>query len=189
MRVGYTATTFSFAPFASRAGQMVVGIRGPYSEGFTDAIKEALRVERQYLKARVSATRSLYNPGGWLPDQGCWFVEVPSYERVAERTRRYWIGRYDTELVFRPGERPVGVAHHEATGTIQFRKFDTLATATDEPSSIRYPQYEEYVKAAAEPEEEEVTEQALQPAVTRMRARYVDPNSEDVLVDIMIQDL
>jgi len=188
-----TAYYFDFMPFSSRKGESVVGIRVKYDARFTEAIKAALQRERQCLKRALGP--SYNNPGGWLPDQKLWFVEAPSFMQVTRDTQAYWKAaprqNYDT-LAFVETERPPNVKHYEPEGTAQVNIADLIARPLPgiKVVPITAPViYGEWVKMPPDIKHEEVTEQATQPAVTRLRARHTSPKSEDVLNDVMLRDL
>jgi hypothetical protein len=58
----------AFQPFESRRGvDTVLALRFRYDPELIDVLKRALQAARSIGFA--------YNPGGWLPEERCWFVE------------------------------------------------------------------------------------------------------------------
>lgn len=62
-----------FQPFESRQGvDTVIRLQFPYDPDLIALLKKSLRTYRQYA---VDPTRQIFQPGGWRPDEKCWFVE------------------------------------------------------------------------------------------------------------------
>ena len=71
--------TFKFMPFASRAGQSVIGLRFPFNEALTAALKASLA---RHKGAAIDPARQVNAPGGWQPKSRCWFVEEAIWPAV-----------------------------------------------------------------------------------------------------------
>lgn len=63
----------SFQPFESRRGKdTVVKLTFPYDPDLIRLLKSALRTYRDYA---IDPSKNIFQPGGWRPNEKCWFVE------------------------------------------------------------------------------------------------------------------
>lgn len=99
--------TFRFMPFASRAGETVVGLRFPHNEPFIAALKASLA---RHKAEAVDPARNIQQPGGWQPKSRCWFVEEGVWMRVGNDIRSAVQGQIDLHFVWI--DRPADVVHH-----------------------------------------------------------------------------
>ena len=71
-----TVTVKPFQPFGSRVGKdTVLGLHFPYDADLVRLLKEGLQALRQFYQGHPQ-------PGGWLPQHGCWFVERAAWPAV-----------------------------------------------------------------------------------------------------------
>jgi hypothetical protein len=77
-----TITVKPFQPFGSRVGKdTVLGLHFDYDAGLVQVLKDGLQALRRFYQG-------FPQPGGWLPQHGCWFVERevwPAVQGVLER--------------------------------------------------------------------------------------------------------
>lgn len=68
-----TIYTRDFQPFESRRGRdTVVGLHFNYDPQLIDLLKRTLR---QLKDQAVDPSRHIFQPGGWRPEEKCWFIE------------------------------------------------------------------------------------------------------------------
>lgn len=62
-----------FQPFESRQGvDTVIKLQFNYDPDLIALLKRSLKGYRQYA---IDPSRQIFQPGGWRPDEKCWFVE------------------------------------------------------------------------------------------------------------------
>jgi hypothetical protein len=98
------ASTFSFMPFQNRVGETVIGLRVPYDDGLKILLTEATR---KYKHLAVDPSRNVFQAGGYLHPNRCWFIERTIWSKV----RAELVAAGVTE--FREIPRPADVEHHE----------------------------------------------------------------------------
>lgn len=70
----------SFQPFPSRIGQdTVIRLQFNYDPDLVESLKKILR---HYKDEALDPARHIFKPGGWNPNQKCWFVERNIWELV-----------------------------------------------------------------------------------------------------------